>query len=74
MNLISDICFLVAYHFLSAIMQRSYFVCVHVSFIAPVEGLCWKPKYRASKIHHFIFVLSLFFLSLSPVVMISLLF
>ena len=30
-------------------------------FIAPVEGLCCKPKYRTNIIHHVIFVLFFFF-------------
>ena len=30
-------------------------------FIAPVEGLCCKPKYRANIFHHFIFVFFLYF-------------
>ena len=29
-------------------MQRSSFICIHFSFIAPVEGLCRKPKYGVS--------------------------
>ena len=33
-------------------------------FIAPVEDLCCKPKYRANAIHHSIFFLPIFFLSL----------
>ena len=31
------------------------------SFIAPVEGLCCKLKYRANIIHHFIFVFFIYF-------------
>ena len=31
-----------------------------ISAIAPVEGLCYKPKYRANIIHYFI---SVFFLN-----------
>ena len=33
----------------------------YLSFKAPVEGLCWKPKYRANIIHHLIFVFFLYF-------------
>ena len=33
----------------------------HFAFIAPVEGLCCKPKYGANIIHHFIFVFFLYF-------------
>ena len=29
--------------------------------LAPMEGLCYKPKYRANIIHHFIFVFFLYF-------------
>ena len=32
-----------------------------ISVIAPVEGLCYKPKYRANIIHYFIFVFFLYF-------------
>ena len=39
-----------------------WFICIHFSFIAPVEGLCCKPKYQSNIIHHFIFVLFLYFL------------
>ena len=35
--------------------------CIHVSFVAPIEGLCCKPKYRANIIHHCIFVFFLYF-------------
>ena len=38
-----------------------FYLCIHFSFIAPVEGLCCKPKYRANIIHHFIFVLFIYF-------------
>ena len=30
-------------------------------YIAPVEGLCCKPKYRANIIHHLIFVFFIYF-------------
>ena len=55
--------FLVAYHFLfsRSHMQRSSFICIHFSFIAPVEGLCCKPRYRTNIIHHVIFVFFFFF-------------
>ena len=42
-------------------MQRSSLICIHFSFLAPVEGLCCEPKYRANIIHHFIFVFFLYF-------------
>ena len=42
-------------------MERSSFICIHFSFIAPVEGLCCKPKYWANIIHHYIFVFFLYF-------------
>ena len=38
-----------------------WFICIHFSFIAHVEGLCCKPNYRANIIHHFIFVFFLYF-------------
>ena len=68
MNSISDIylLILVAYHFPFAMYSNLAFVtfifiCIHFSFIVPVEGLSWKPKYRANLIYHFIFVLFLCF-------------
>ena len=43
-------------------MQRcDVMTCIHFSFVAPIEGLCCKPKYRANIIHHFIFVFFLYF-------------
>ena len=60
--------FLVAYHFLFAMYSNLAYVTfifypsgIHFSFIAPVEGLCCKQKYRANIIHHFIFVLFHYF-------------
>lgn len=45
--------------------EKSFF------FFAPVEGLCWKRKYRANILHHFI-LFSFFIFSVSlPVVSIS---
>ena len=41
------------------------------SFIAPVEGLYCKPKYRANIIHHFSFVLFIYFPITLPVVTIE---
>ena len=43
-------------------------------FIAPVEGLCCKPKYRANVIHHSIFFSSYIFSITLPAVRIILLF
>ena len=45
----------------SRICRRSSLICTHFSFIAPVEGLCCKPKYRANFIHYFIYVLFIYF-------------
>ena len=41
-------------HFLS-------YVFISFFFLAPVEGLCCKPKYRANITHHFSFVFFLYF-------------
>ena len=43
-------------------------------FIAPVEDLCCKPKYRANVIHHSIFFFFLYFSITLPAVRIILLF
>ena len=43
-------------------------------WLAPVEGLCYKPKYRANIIHHFIFVFFIYFSITLPTVRISSLF
>ena len=66
MNLISDI-FLVAYHFLFAVFSNlvhvTFILYLYSFFLAPVQGLCCKPKYRANVIHHFMFVFFLYFFS-----------
>ena len=59
--LFSSLSFSVCYVLKSRICRRSSFICIHFSFRAPVEGLCCKPKYLANFIHHFIFVLFLYF-------------
>ena len=54
--------------------DRRQCIYIYFAFIVPVEGLCCKPKYRANRIRHFIFV---FFFTLPftlPAVGISLLF
>ena len=38
-----------------------FYLCIHFSFIAPVQGLCCKPKYRPNVTHHLIFVLLIYF-------------
>ena len=63
--LFSSLLFSVCYEFKSrSHMQRSSFICSHFSFIAPVEGLCCKPKYRANIIHHVIFVFYIYIFSI----------
>ena len=42
-------------------VQLPLFISIPFSFIVPVADLCCKPKYRANSIHHFIFVLFLYF-------------
>ena len=50
------------------------FICIHFSFIARVEGLCRKLKYRENIIHHFIFVFFIYFSTTLPAVRISCMF
>ena len=40
----------------------------HFTFIAPVEGLSFKPKYRGNIIHHLIFVFFIFSITLPAVI------
>ena len=40
----------------------------HFTFIAPVEGLSFKPKYRGNIIHHLIFVFVIFSITLPAVI------
>ena len=67
MNSISDIylfcslSFSVCYVFKSRIYNVHLLSVYSFFFYSPVEGLCCKPKYRANIIHHFIFILFIYF-------------
>ena len=63
-NLFSNLSFSLCYVFKSRICNVHAFICIHFPFLAPVEGLSCKPKYRANIIRHFIFV-SLFIFSIT---------
>ena len=59
--LCSNLSFSVCYVFKSRISNVHLLSVFHFSFIAPVEDLCYKLKYQANIIHHFIFVLFRYF-------------